>query len=248
VASERVLLAGLGNPGPKYAGNRHNIGYMAIDAIFRRHGFGAFRTRFHGEIAAGRLAGREALALKPATFMNESGRSVAEAARFYKVPLADIFVFHDELDLAAGKVRVKRGGGAAGHNGVRSIDAHLGPDYWRVRLGIGRPGNKRRVLGHVLDDFDEADRRWLDTVLQAVAEQAPLLVAGDAAAFASKVALALGPPRPAHPSPLPPGEGGEPSERVRQRPAVKDAEPSPEGEGASESDRVRESPAAKEDR
>jgi PTH1 family peptidyl-tRNA hydrolase len=196
VASERVLVAGLGNPGPKYAGNRHNIGFMAVDAIIRRHGFGAFRARFHGEIAAGRLAGRDVVALKPATFMNESGRSVAEAARFYKIPLADVFVFHDELDLAAGKVRVKRGGGAAGHNGLRSIDAHLGTDYWRVRLGIGRPGDKRRVLGHVLDDFDAADRQWLDPVLAAVAEQAPLLVAGDAAAFASKVALALNPPRP----------------------------------------------------
>jgi peptidyl-tRNA hydrolase, PTH1 family len=254
VASERVLLAGLGNPGPKYAGNRHNIGYMAIDAVIRRHGFGAFRTRFHGEIAAGRLAGREALALKPATFMNESGRSVAEAARFYKVPLADVFVFHDELDLAAGKVRVKRGGGAAGHNGVRSIDAHLGTDYWRVRLGIGRPGDKRRVLGHVLEDFDEADRRWLDTVLQAVAEQTPLLVAGDPSAFASKVALALNPPRPKpppSPRPSPRGEGASESERVRRGPGTgrKDStQPFPEGEGASESERVRRGPAVTDDR
>jgi PTH1 family peptidyl-tRNA hydrolase len=196
VASERVLLAGLGNPGPKYASNRHNIGFMAIDAIIRRFGFGAFRARLHGEIAPGRIAGRDALALKPLTYMNESGRSVAEAVRFYKVPLADLFVFHDDLDLAAGKVRVKRGGGAAGHNGLRSIDAHLGSDYSRVRLGIGHPGDKRRVLGHVLDDFDEADRQWLDPVLDAVAEHVPLLIEGDAAAFASKVALALNPPRP----------------------------------------------------
>ena len=218
VASERVLLAGLGNPGPKYAGNRHNIGFMAVDAIIRRHGFGAFRARFHGEIAAGRLAGRDVLALKPATFMNQSGRSVAEAARFYKVSLAGLFVFHDELDLAAGKVRVKRGGGAAGHNGLRSIDAHLGADYWRVRLGIGRPDDKRGVLDHVLDDFDEADRSWLDPILAAVAEQAPLLVAGDAAAFASKVALALNPPRPKPTSPVP-------------LPAREGATPGPEGSG-----------------
>src|SRR5512144_777258 len=209
---------------------------MAIDAVMRRHGFGAFRTRFHGEIAAGRLAGSEVLALKPATFMNESGRSVAEAARFYKIPLADVFVFHDELDLAAGKVRVKRGGGAAGHNGLRSIDAHLGTDYWRVRLGIGRPGNRRRVLGHVLDDFDEADRRWLDPVLGAVAEHVALLIAGDAPAFASKVALALNPPRPKSlPSPhlSPTGEGCERSERVGG------AQPSPQGEGGERSMRAR---------
>ena len=147
---------------------------------------------------------------------------MAEAARFYKIPLADVFVFHDELDLAAGKVRVKRGGGAAGHNGLRSIDAHLGTDYWRVRLGIGRPGDKRRVLGHVLDDFDAADRQWLEPVLAAVAEQAPLLVAGDAAAFASKVALALNPPRPKpnadelspHPSPLGRGSASKGGETV----------------------------------
>jgi PTH1 family peptidyl-tRNA hydrolase len=197
VSAERVLLVGLGNPGPKYAGNRHNIGFMALDAVASRHGFGAVRTRFHGEIAAGRLAGRDVLALKPMTFMNESGRSVGEAARFYKIDPATIVVFHDELDLAAGKVRTKRGGGAAGHNGLRSIDAHIGQDYWRVRLGIGHPGDKRRVLGHVLDDFDALDRPWLDPLLAAVAEHAPLLVAGDPAAFMSKVALALKPPREA---------------------------------------------------
>jgi peptidyl-tRNA hydrolase, PTH1 family len=247
VTSERVLLAGLGNPGPKYAGNRHNIGFMAVDAIVRRYGFADFRARFHGEIAAGRIGGREALALKPGTFMNESGRSVAAAARFYKIAPDDLFVFHDELDLAAGKVRVKRGGGSAGHNGLRSIDAHLGSDYWRVRLGIGHPGDKRRVLGHVLDDFDEADRQWLDPVLRAVAEHTPLLVAGDAAAFASNVALALAPPRPRppHPIPLPAGEGGERSERVRGGAGTgrgDSAQPSPEREGASESERVRGGP------
>ena len=166
---------------------------------------------------------------------------MAEATRFYKVSLGDLFVFHDELDLAAGKVRVKRGGGAAGHNGLRSIDAHLGTDYWRVRLGIGRPDDKRRVLGHVLDDFDEADRRWLDPMLTAVAEQTPLLVAGDAAAFASKVALALNPPRPKptrlH---LPAGEGvvASPSPHPSPQGEGNSAEPSCEREG----ERMRPSP------
>jgi peptidyl-tRNA hydrolase, PTH1 family len=201
--SERVLLVGLGNPGPKYAGNRHNIGFMALAAIARRHNFGAFRARFRGEVASGQLTGQDALALKPLTFMNESGLSVGEAARFYKIPPASVFVFHDELDLAAGKVRVKLGGGAAGHNGLRSIDAHFANGYWRVRLGIGHPGDKRRVLGHVLDDFDETDRQWLDPVLAAVAENIPLLVAGDEGAFMSKVALALTPPRPKPDRPRP---------------------------------------------
>ena len=191
-----MLLVGLGNPGPQYTGNRHNVGFMVIDAIAARYGFAASRARFRGELAQGRIGDREALALKPMTFMNDSGKSVGEAARFYKIEGGDIIVFHDELDLAGGKVRVKRGGGAAGHNGLRSIDAHIGADYWRVRIGIGHPGDKRRVLGHVLDDFDEADRQWLDPVLSAIAEHAPLLVAGDGPAFASKVALALSPPRP----------------------------------------------------
>jgi PTH1 family peptidyl-tRNA hydrolase len=254
VPSERVLLAGLGNPGPKYAQNRHNIGFMALDAIIRRHGFGACRARFHGEIAAGRIAGREALALKPLTYMNECGRSVSAAARFYKIAPIDVFVFHDELDLPVGKVRVKRGGGAAGHNGLRSIDALFGNDYWRVRLGIGHPGDKRRVLGHVLDDFDEADRRWLDPLLAAIAEHAPLLVAGDAAAFASKVALALNPPRPKPPQPvlLPVEEGMRtcPSRRPSPRGEGADAaspRPSPDGRGSERSEPVRGSSASKDD-
>ena len=234
MTSERVLLAGLGNPGPKYAGNRHNIGFMALDAIIRRYRFAVGPARFHGAIATGRIAGREALALKPLTYMNESGRAVGAAARFYKIAPADVFVFHDELDLAAGKVRVKQGGGAAGHNGLRSIDALFGNDYWRVRLGIGHPGDSRRVLGHVLDDFEEADRQWLDPLLQAVAEHTPLLVAGDASAFASKVALALNPPRPkpAAASPRPHGREGESAT----------TEPSRPGEGASASERARGGP------
>lgn len=188
--SGRFLLVGLGNPGPKYAGNRHNIGFMAADVLARVYGLSGFRSRFQGEIAAGTIDGHDVLLLKPSTFMNESGRSVGEAARFHKILPEATYVLHDELDLTAGKVRIKRGGGAAGHNGLRSIDAHIGADYWRIRLGIGHPGDKRRVLGHVLDNFDGTDKEWLDPVLTAVARYAPLLLAGDDGAFMSKVAMA----------------------------------------------------------
>jgi PTH1 family peptidyl-tRNA hydrolase len=194
--STRLLVVGLGNPGPAYAGNRHNIGFMAAEAIARRHGFGPFRARFQGEITEGTVAGRPILVLKPMTYMNESGRSVGAAARFYKIPTEDILVFHDELDLAAGKLRVKDGGGHAGHNGLRSLHGHVGPGFRRVRLGIGRPSDKERVVGHVLKDFAKADASWLDPLLAAVAEQFPLLVRGDAGAFMSKVALAVNPPKP----------------------------------------------------
>ena len=196
MSGERVLLVGLGNPGTGYSAHRHNVGFMALDAIARREQLVWRRSRFHGEAAAGRLGDREALLLKPTTYMNESGRSVAAAARFYRIPPEEVIVFHDELDLVSGKIRVKRGGGAAGHNGLRSIDALFGNAYWRVRLGIGHPGDKRRVLGHVLHDFDEADREWLDPLLAAIAEHAALLVTGDPAAFASRVALAVAPPKP----------------------------------------------------
>ncbi|MFO1127923.1 MAG: aminoacyl-tRNA hydrolase [Rhodospirillales bacterium] len=191
------LLAGLGNPGPEYAGNRHNIGFMAADAISARHNLAAPRSRFSGAVREGRIGGTDVLVLKPMTFMNESGRAVAAAVRFYKLPLDRLIVFHDELDLAAGKVRVKRGGGAAGHNGIRSVDAHLGPDFWRVRLGIGHPGIKSKVLGHVLKDFAAADAEWLQPLLDRLGEYVPLLLAGDAAAFMSKVAPP--PPRPKPP-------------------------------------------------
>ncbi len=206
-----VLLVGLGNPGPAYARNRHNIGFMALDAVVRRHGFGPFRSRFRGEAAEGTLAGRRVLALKPMTYMNESGRAVAEAVRFHKLPLADVVVFHDELDLAEGRLRVKRGGGHAGHNGLRSIHTHIGPDYRRVRLGIGHPGDKARVVGHVLKDFAKADERWLGPLLDAVAEHAPLLVAGDDAGFMSKVALATALPRARPPQTDPATGAGRPA-------------------------------------
>ena len=189
-----LLLVGLGNPGNKYADNRHNIGFMAVDEIVRRHGFAPERHRFQGLISEGKLAGQKVLALKPQTFMNESGRSVGEAARFYKIDTDNIVVFHDELDLEPGKLRVKKGGGLAGHNGLKSLAAHVGKDFRRIRLGIGHPGDKAQVLNHVLRDFPKADDKWLDPLLDTMAEAAPLLLRDDDAAFASKVALILKPP------------------------------------------------------
>ncbi len=189
-----LLLVGLGNPGNKYADNRHNIGFMAVDEIIRHHGFATPRRRFQGLTSEGRLAGQKVLALKPQTFMNESGRSVGEAARFFKLETDHIVVFHDELDLAPGKLRVKQGGGLAGHNGLKSLAAHIGRDFRRVRLGVGHPGHKDRVMRHVLHDFAKADDEWLDPLLAALAEAAPVLASGDDAAFASKVALILKPP------------------------------------------------------
>ncbi len=200
-----LLVVGLGNPGPGHAGNRHNIGFMAADAIVRRHGLGRFRNKFHGEIAAGAAAARRVLVLKPLTYMNDSGRSVLSAATFHKIPPEDILVLHDEIDLAAGKVRVKRGGGHAGHNGLRSIDAHMGPDFRRVRLGVGHPGDKGRVKSHVLRNFVKADEEWLEKLLTAVAEHFPLLVRDDDSSFMSKVAMDLNPPRPKAPKTPQPG-------------------------------------------
>ena len=192
------LLVGLGNPGTKYAGNRHNIGFMAVDEIVRRHGFAPWRKRFQGEACEGVLGGAKVLALKPATYMNESGRAVGEAARFYKIEPAQIVVLHDELDLAPGKVRVKLGGGTAGHNGLRSIEAHLGPDFRRVRLGIGHPGDKALVHPFVLRDFDADEKDWLKRLIEAVGEAAPLLAfmsdEGDNK-FMTRVALLAPPPR-----------------------------------------------------
>ena len=191
-----LLLVGLGNPGPAYANNRHNIGYRALDAIRERHRFGPMRPRFEGVACEGMLGTERVLALKPTTYMNESGRSVAAARRFYRLPTSRIIVIHDDLDLAPAKMRVKCGGGAGGHNGLRSIDAHLGPEYWRVRLGIGRPDDKDGVADYVLQDFAKADRAWLDKLLDALAEHMPILAAGDEASFMNRVALALKPPRP----------------------------------------------------
>ncbi len=185
-----LLWVGLGNPEPRMRRNRHNIGFMALDVIADRHGFGPWRQRFKGLIAEGQIGSQRVLALKPLTYMNASGESVVPAAAFYKIAPAAITVFHDDLDLAPGKLRVKRGGGAAGHNGLRSLDRLLGTgDYWRVRLGIGHPGEKARVLGHVLGDFDREDEDWLVPLLDAVAAAAPLLASGQGEAFMTKVAL-----------------------------------------------------------
>ena len=184
------LWVGLGNPEPSQARHRHNIGFMALDAIARRHGFAPWRQRFKGLVAEGSAGGERVLALKPMTYMNDSGESVRPAMAFHKLPPDAVWVFHDELDLAPGKVRVKRGGGAAGHNGLRDIQRALGTsDYWRVRLGIGHPGHKDRVTGHVLGNFAKADGPWLDRLLDAVADAAPLLAARTPEEFMTRVAL-----------------------------------------------------------
>ena len=189
------LLVGLGNPGAQYAGHRHNIGFMALDRIASDHGFGPWRTKFSGELAEGRIGSEKVLLLKPTTFMNDSGRSVQAACTFHKVAPADITVFHDELDLAPGKVRLKTGGGHAGHNGLRSIHAHIGPDYDRVRLGIGHPGHKDRVAGYVLHDFAKADQDWLDDALRGISDGIADLVAGHGDKFLNAIALRTAPPR-----------------------------------------------------
>lgn len=186
------LLVGLGNPGAQYALHRHNIGFMAVDAIAARWNIGPFKPRFQGLAAEGRIGAHKILLLKPATFMNESGRSVAEAIRFYKLdPATALTVFYDELDLAPFKLRIKHGGGAAGHNGIRSIDAHLGPDWRRVRIGIGHPGHKDRVTGHVLGNFAKAELDPLADLLGVMATELPTLLAGDEARYLSDVALRL---------------------------------------------------------
>ncbi len=195
------LVVGLGNPGPKYERTRHNIGFMAVDEIVRRHGLRAPREKFHGVMWDGELGAERVVVLKPMTFMNESGTSVAAAARFFKIEPADVIVIHDELDLAPAKMRVKRGGGAAGHNGLRSIDAHLGNDYWRVRLGIGHPGRKDLVLTYVLQNFFPEETVWLDKLIPAVAEALPLLIAGQESAFMSRIGLLMDPPPPKPPRP-----------------------------------------------
>ena len=189
------IFVGLGNPGPKYAGTRHNIGFMALDRIAEDHGFGPWRSKFQGLVSEGRLGAEKLVLLKPETFMNESGRSVGEAARFYKLTAEDITVFHDELDLAPGKLRVKSGGGHAGHNGLRSLHAHIGEAYRRIRMGIGHPGRKDLVSHYVLHDFAKADQDWLDDLLRGISDGAAPLAAGDSSAFQNAVGLRMNPPR-----------------------------------------------------
>ncbi|RUS63456.1 aminoacyl-tRNA hydrolase [Pseudorhodobacter sp. E13] len=190
------LFVGLGNPGAKYAGNRHNIGFMALDRIAADHGFGPWKKAFKGLATDGRLGAERVLLLKPETFMNLSGEAVQAAMTFHKITPADVIVFHDELDLAPGKMRQKQGGGHAGHNGLRSIHAHIGEAYGRVRLGIGHPGHKDAVANYVLHDFAKADQDWLDDLLRGLSDGAPYLAAGDGAKFSNAVALRTAPPRP----------------------------------------------------
>ncbi len=185
------LLVGLGNPDAKYAHNRHNVGFMAVDKIAERHDFGAWRRRFQGVTTEGSLAGKRVLLLKPATYMNDSGQSVGEAQRFLKIAPEDVYVFHDEIDLAPGKLKVKAGGGNAGHNGLRSMTAHIGNDYNRVRIGVGHPGVKEAVAHYVLHDFAKAEYQWLEPLLDAMADAARFLAQGDSARFLSHTASAL---------------------------------------------------------
>ncbi|KAB2872367.1 MAG: aminoacyl-tRNA hydrolase [Bauldia sp.] len=206
-----LLIAGLGNPGPKYENNRHNVGFMAADAIARRHSFSPWSKKFQGLIAEGRIGGEKVLLLKPQTFMNLSGQSVGEAMRFHKLTPSELIVLYDELDLAPAKVRVKTGGGAGGHNGIRSIDAHCGKEYRRVRIGIGHPGIKEMVTHHVLGDFAKADRDWVEPLVDAIADHVGYLVAGDDNGFMNKVSLAVRGPEasPAEPKPQKPAPKGQ---------------------------------------
>ncbi|MSO71616.1 MAG: aminoacyl-tRNA hydrolase [Alphaproteobacteria bacterium] len=204
-----LLVVGLGNPGPRYQNNRHNIGFMALERIAASLGSPPFRARFDGLLAEGKLGEEKILLLKPMTFMNESGRAVGPALRFYKLAPENLVVFHDEIDLKAGKIKVKTGGGAAGHNGIKSIDAHIGPEYRRVRIGVGHPGGERSVVGHVLGDFAKEDARWRDPLLDALAAEFPLLVEGKDELYMTKVAARLKPQPPSPPKGgTPPPTGG----------------------------------------
>lgn len=197
------LITGLGNPGAKYANNRHNIGFMALDRIAADHGFSAWRSKFQGQIAEGHFGSEKVMLLKPETFMNLSGQAVGEAMRYLKLLSKDVIVFHDEIDLAPGKVRLKTGGGHAGHNGLRSIHGHIGPDYDRVRMGVGHPGHKDAVPGYVLRDFPKADADWLDDELRGISDGIAHLVAGDGPSFLNAIALRVAPPRSSTSKPKP---------------------------------------------
>jgi PTH1 family peptidyl-tRNA hydrolase len=216
------LFVGLGNPGAKYARHRHNVGFMALDRIAGRHDFASWRRRFQGETAEASLDGERVVLLKPTTYMNDSGQSVGEAQRFLKIGLDDVYVFHDEIDLAPGKLKVKTGGGNAGHNGLRSITAHIGNEYQRVRIGVGHPGVKDAVSHYVLHDFAKAEYEWLDPLLDAMAASAPYLAKGDAARFLSQAALELRADEPAKKSP----------QRAPKEPAERAAKSHPTGERA----------------
>ena len=196
-----LLIAGLGNPGEKYARHRHNVGFMAAEAIGERYRFGPFRPRYHGAVSEGVLGGRKTLILKPMTYMNESGYAVGAAMRYLKLPPSAVVVVHDEVDLVPGKMRAKSGGSDAGHNGLRSITSVIGSDYRRVRIGVGHPGSPDRVPSYVLHDFAKADQEWLKPLIAAIAEAAPYLAADDDPGFMNRVALLIKPPKPPKPAP-----------------------------------------------
>lgn len=185
------LLVGLGNPGAEYARNRHNIGFMAVDEIVRRHNFGPWRSRFQGVVAEGAIDGEKVVALKPATYMNLSGQAASQALRFFKAEIGDMIVFHDDLDVLPGRVKVKKGGGAGGHNGLRSLDQHIGKDYLRVRIGIGHPGDKDMVTNWVLGNFDRQDKDWLEPTIDSIAKHLSLLFLDDSAKFTTELARDL---------------------------------------------------------
>lgn len=205
------LFVGLGNPGSEYARQRHNVGFMTVERIAERHGLGPWKKRFHGLACEGLIGGHRVTLLRPQTYMNDSGRAVGEAQRYLKLADGDIYVFHDELDLAAAKLKVKTGGGNAGHNGLRSITAHIGNEYARVRIGIGHPGSKELVMRHVLHDFGKADAAWLEPLLDAIADAAPRLAAGDQARFLTDVA------RTTRAGEAPPKPASAPSERAKDK-------------------------------
>ena len=226
-----ILLVGLGNPGAKYERNRHNVGFMAVDRIAADHGFTPWRARFQGQVAEGRLGDTRTVLLKPGTFMNLSGQSVGEAMRYLKLDPAQVLVLHDELDLAPGKVRLKLGGGHAGHNGLRSIHQHIGDAYRRLRIGIGHPGHKDRVAGYVLSDFAKAEEAGLDDLLRGISDGAEALAAGDDARFMNAVVARVAPPRNSGTRPTAKAE-------TRPQPAIR-PEPAPEPAAQSLSDRLR---------
>ena len=222
------LFVGLGNPGAKYAQNRHNIGFMALDRIASDHGFAPWRGKFQGSVSEGKLGGEKVILLKPETFMNLSGQSVGEAMRFYKITPADVTVFHDEIDLAPAKLKVKQGGGHAGHNGLRSLHQHITPEYQRVRMGVGHPGHKDAVPSYVLKDFAKADQDWLDDMLRGISDGAGYLAQGDTGRFQNAVALRLNPPRsstsapkkqnpPSKPEPAPVADKRSPLQRLVEK-------------------------------
>jgi PTH1 family peptidyl-tRNA hydrolase len=214
------LFVGLGNPGSGYARHRHNVGFMTLDRIAERHGLGPWKKRFHGLVCDGHIGGRRVVLLKPQTYMNDSGRSVGEAMRYLKIAEEDIYVFHDEIDLAPAKLRVKVGGGNAGHNGLRSISAHIGNEYARVRIGVGHPGSKDLVSGYVLHDFAKADSAWLEPLLDAVADAAGRLAGGDQARFLTDVARALQADKDAARDDLRKGEAEQPAPKAPAPPAA----------------------------